>query len=226
MSSKIKIKKPHKSEMYPVGYHVVHGHVRICKSGTRTWVDTHLRKNRGRKTMHLSENILHLYWNNKKKYPKLKAIKPFQGYHELDNIIQFWLEYWKNQGVSFPKDLTPLHIKAIIAAESSFNPKVKAKTSTATGLMQVLKSSLAPLAGKKRQGWREVPDNYISVTQKELEDPVINIAAGVRWFGHKNYLMRNHKNVTLKKVIRNYHSRDKAGDEYAEKVLKYYNDSK
>jgi hypothetical protein len=74
--------------MCPVGCHVVRGHVRVCKSGTRTWVDTHIRKNRSRRTMHFSENILHLYWNNKKKYPKLKAKKPFEGYHELDSIIQ------------------------------------------------------------------------------------------------------------------------------------------
>lgn len=225
MGSKIKIAKPPKSEMCPVGYHVVRGHYRTCKSGTVTWVDAHLRKNRGRKTMYLSENLLHLYWSSKKKYSHLKAIKPFSGYHELDSIIQFWLEYWKSKGVKFPKSLTPLHIKAMIAVESSFNPKAKAKTSTATGLMQVLKTALAPMAGKKRTGWREVRDNYISVTSKELENPIIGIAVGIRWLGHKNFLLRNHKNVNVKKVMRDYHSRDKAGEEYAEKVLKYYNSS-
>lgn len=123
MDSKIKVNKPPKSEMCPVGFHVVHGHARICKSGTRTWVDTHLRKNRGRKTMYLSENFLHLYWSNNKKYPKLTAIKSFDGYHELDSIIQFWLEYWKSQGVNFPKGLTPLHKKPLLQQSLVLIPK-------------------------------------------------------------------------------------------------------
>lgn len=226
MSFKINIKKPAKSEICPVGHHIVRGHYRICKSGTKTWVDVHIRKNRGRKTMYLSENLLYLFWKNKKKYHKLNKIKGFAGHHELDTVIQFWLEYWKKSGVKFPKGLRPLHIKALIAVESSFNPNAKAKTSTATGLMQILRTAIGPLTGKKRKGWREVRDNYISVTQKELLDPVVNIGAGIRWLGHKNYLLRNHKNVTEKEVVRDYHSRDKAGDEYAEKVLKYYNISK
>ena len=55
---------------------------------------------------------------------------------------------------------------------------------------------------------------------------MVNIAVGIRWFAHKFFLMRNHKDKSLRTVIRNYHSRDKAGDEYAEKILKLYNQSK
>ena len=72
MSRKIQIKRPRKTEICPVGYHVVRGHHRICKSGIVTWVDTHLRKNRGRKTMYLSENLLYLYWNSKKNIPNYR----------------------------------------------------------------------------------------------------------------------------------------------------------
>lgn len=226
MSSKINVIKPSDGEMCPPGYHVVRGHERVCESGTKTWVDAHVRKNRGRKTMYLSENILYLYWNNKNKYQMLKGIKGFLAHHEIDSIIQFWLEHWKERGVTFPNGLTPLHIKALIAVESSFDSLAKSRSSTATGLMQILKTAIGPLAGRKRKGWREVHDNYIAVTQEELKDPVVNIAAGIRWLGHKNYLLRNHKNVTYKEVIRDYHSRDKAGELYAKKVLKYYNDSK
>lgn len=92
--------------------------------------------------------------------------------------------------------------------------------------MQVLKTAIVLLAGKRRNGWIEVRDNYIESNQKDLEDPVINIAVGIRWLGHKYFLLRNHKNVTQKEVIRDYHSRDKDGEAYAKKVLKYYNDSK
>lgn len=37
---------------------------------------------------------------------------------EYDAAIRFWLEYWKSAGVSFPDDLDPLMIKAMIAVES------------------------------------------------------------------------------------------------------------
>lgn len=226
MTNKIKITKPRDSHMCPVGCHVVKGHYRKCASGTKTWVDTHLRKNRGRKVILLEENILYLYWNNKKKYKRIKGIKTFPPFHELDSIIQFWLEYWKDQGIKFPKGLTALHMKALIAVESSFKPKARAKTSSAIGLMQLLKGVRSALKGTKNTRNNEIRNHFIYVSEKQLEDPVVNIAVGTRWFAHKFFLMRNRKDQSLKTVIRNYHSRDKEGDKYAKKVLKYYNDSK
>ena len=93
--------------------------------------------------------------------------------------------------------------------------------------MQVLKSSLRPLRGLKRKNWRELRDNYIRVSLKELEEPVINIATGsIRWLGHKYFLLRNHRHKGVQETIRDYHSRDKAGSAYAEKVLKLYHLSK
>jgi len=225
-NNQIKVKQPRNSEMCPVGYHVVKGHYRECASGTNTWVDVHLRKNRGKKALLLEENIQFLYWNNNNKYKKINGIKTFPAHHELDSIIHFWLDYWKEKGVKFPKGLTALHIKALIAVESSFRPKARPKTSSAVGLMQLLKGARSVLRGTKNTRNNEVRNHYISVTEKQLEDPVVNIAAGIRWFAHKFYLMRNHKDKSLKTVIRNYHSKDKAGDEYAKKVLDYYKQSK
>lgn len=64
------MKESDPKEMCPPGYHVVHGHKRICKSGTTTWVDTHIRRNRGKiRPGLLKENIWFLFWNSKKKYP-------------------------------------------------------------------------------------------------------------------------------------------------------------
>ena len=71
----IQLSKPPIGEMCPPGYHVVHGHERICKSGTATWVDTHTRKNRGRiRPGLLKENIHFLYWNTKKNMAKALAL--------------------------------------------------------------------------------------------------------------------------------------------------------
>ena len=176
--------------------------------------------------MYLFENLLFYYWNSDKNFPKINAIKGFPGHHNLDNVIQFWLHYWRSKRVKFPEGLEPLHIKALIAAESSFNPKARARTSSATGLMQVLKTALMRLKGIEKNNWREVRNNYIRVSSKELEDPVVNIAVGIRWLGHKHYLLRNHSKKGVRETLRDYHSRNKAGEIHADKVLKLYRLSK
>ena len=51
--------------------------------------------------MYLEENLLFLYWNKERNYGKLKTVIGYPPHHELDEIIQFWLEYWKNQGIKF-----------------------------------------------------------------------------------------------------------------------------
>jgi hypothetical protein len=92
--------------------------------------------------------------------------------------------------------------------------------------MQVLKTALSALRGTKNLRDNEVKDNYISVTTEQLTDPVVNIAVGTRWLAHKYFLLRNHKNKSVKEVIRDYHSRDKVGEEYAERILNLYKKSK
>ena len=223
---KIVLHRPSNAEMCPLGFHVVKGHWRTCVSGTVTWVDTHLRKNRGKTTMYLFENLQFYYWNNTKKYPKINAIKGFPAHHNLDGVIQFWLHYWRSRGVKFPHGLDPLHIKALIAAESSFNPEAEAEESTGTGLMQVLKPALRYLKGVEVNNWREVRDNYLRISSEELKNPVVNIAVGIRWLGHKYYLLRNHSKKGIRETIRDYHSRNKAGEIHADKVLKFYRLSK
>lgn len=133
--------KPSSSEMCPPGYHVVQGHKRVCESGTATWVDAHIRKNREKiRPGLLKENIHFLFWNSKKKYPILNEIKGFEGLGaEFDPLIQFWLDYWKAQGIEFPKDLDPLIVKAMIAVESTFDPS---KITKATAPPQDLCRSL------------------------------------------------------------------------------------
>lgn len=229
MRKNIKITKPKTSLMCPPGSHVVRGHYRICKSGTRTWVDTHIRRNRGKKIMLLSENLLYLYWNNKKAFDKIKAVKGFHSHHELDPVIHFWLNYWKSQGLKFPKGLTPLHIKCLIAVESSFRPGVHAKSSTAMGLMQLLAPTLQRLKGVKKNNYREIRNHYLSLSKKEALNPVLNIAAGIRWLSNKHEQLLRIKRIKdkgIKSTIKYYHSWDKDGEKYAKKILKLYNESK
>ena len=224
--SSIKIERPDDSKICELGYHVVSGHPRVCKSGTSTWVDDHIRKNRSKKLMYLEENLLFLFWNNKNTYEIINAVKGFPPYHEIDPIIQFWLDYWREQGIKFPEDLTPLHIKVLIAIESSFNVTARPKTTSAVGLMQILKGARNSLAGTLDVKNNEVKDHHVYVTELQLEDPIINIAVGIKWLAHKFYLIRNHKDKSLKKTLKFYYSNDEAGEKYAEKILKLYEQSK
>lgn len=233
MAKKIKFEKPSTKLMCPIGSHVVKGHYRKCASGTKTWVDTHVRKNRSKKNkkkvMYLPENLLYIFWNSKKKYPNLKKIKGFPPHNEIDGLIQFWFDYWKSQGLKFHPSMKPLHIKALIATESSFRTHVSAGSSTATGLMQLLAPTLQRLKGVKHNNYREVDSQFVSISKKERKDPVLNIAAGTRWLSHKYEQLlkiRKNKGVSLKEAIKYYHSWDEEGEKYADKILRLYKESR
>ena len=219
---------PPTDEMCPPGYHVVHGHERICHSGTATWVDTHIRKNHGK--IHpglLKENILYLYWNSKQRFPPLKPIKGFDDSADYDQAIQFWLEYWKNHGVSFPKDLDPLIIKTIIAYESSFNPNAKSKNSTASGLMQVLDPMLRMLGGfPNEKKWISVRTNLIHVEKQDKLDPIVSIALGTRLFGQKFSEIKDKDKRTVLETVCRYHSTKKDGIAYGKKIMELYEASR
>ena len=226
--SRIIIKQPEKYEMCPVGYHVVRGHQRICGSGTRTWVDAHNAKNPKRtKSALLAENIHYLYWNAElEDYDDLKAIKGFPAHHEIDVAIQFWIDHWKAQGLKFPSDFDPLVVKAIIAIESSFNPSAASRISTATGLMQVTNTTRRELSGQKRKAYRLVKDQIVSVSQVDLKDPVINIAAGTRWLAAKVLQIPGGNKLNTHNLIKAYNQWNEEGEAYAKKVLDLYEQSK
>jgi soluble lytic murein transglycosylase-like protein len=223
------LKKPSSSEMCTPGTHLVHEHERVCKSGTASWVHTHIRKNKGKiRPGLLKENIHFLFWTAQKKYSSLNAIVGFKDKgSEYDALIQFWLEYWKSQGMLFPNDLEPLMIKALIAKESTFNPNEKNKVSTAAGLMQITEQSLRILGGHPNtKKWIEVRNNLIHVKKDDRFDPVVNIALGVRWLGYKFSQIPKQYAKTAQGVLIGYHSFNKDGETYAKQVLTFYEKSK
>ena len=136
----------------PLGQHYVKDHTRRTKKSGIVSVSAHCRVNpKGKEKLLHASNLRHLYYNRLKKiYPKLRAIKGFRGFHKYDPMIQFWTEYWKDKDV-LPKEVDPLLIKAMIAAESSFRPRVRTKDSrsTATGLLQLTESTLKTLKGNR-----------------------------------------------------------------------------
>ncbi len=220
------LKKPKPSEMCAPGYHVVHGHERICHSGTVTWVDAHVRKNRNKiKPGLLIENIHYLFWNSKKKYSWLKQIEGYPQGDKYDDLIQFWLDYWNSQGLEFPDDLDALMVKALISVESDFNPNAESTDpkSTASGLMQVTDQSLRVLGGfPNKKKWIEARKHLIHVTKDDKLDPVVSVALGTRLLAHKFSQIPKRYPKNAKGTLIGYHSFDKAGEKYADEVLSRY----
>ena len=217
----------------PPGQHYVRGHLRRTKKSGLVPVTDHCRTNSQSQVDLLdASNLRYLYDNRpQKQYPKLPAIKGFKGFHQYDPIIQFWTEYWKNKKV-LPDEVDPLLIKAIIAAESSFRPGVRTNDprSTATGLMQLTSSTLKTLRGNPdRKGYIEVKHDPIYLEDDERLDPIVNIAAGTRWLGHKikTSRKRNSKDIAERIFagVKFYHSWTQIGENHAKKIYRYYNET-
>jgi hypothetical protein len=105
--------------------------------------------------------------------------------------------------------------------------KTKVKGSSAEGLMQVTDQGLRVLGGHpNKDKWIEVKKNLIHVNKQDKFDPIVNIALGTRLFGHKYSQIPNGPKKTVREALRRYHSRDTAGDEYAEKILELYEKSR
>jgi hypothetical protein len=221
------LKRPPTLKMAPPGSHVVKRHVKISAKGIKYYVKAHARKNRGSKIILLPENLLYLYWHGDLDYPRLGTVKGFEEFSEFDQVVQFWLNFWKEQGLPFPKDLDPFLIKVLIAKESSFRTSVKTKMagSSATGLMQVLQTTLYRLEGIPKNNYVEVKNNFLQLNLSDLTDPVINVAAGIRWLSHKYYLLLAEKKAKPDdafSMIKYYHSWDKDGEAYANEIFKMY----
>ena len=100
--------------------------------------------------------------------------------------------------------------------------------STATGLMQLTGSTLKTLKGDPdKKGYIEVDKHPIYLEDDERLDPLVNIATGIRWLGHKikTSRRRNSKNVAERIFagVKFYHSWTQIEEVYAKKVYRYYN---
>jgi hypothetical protein len=215
------------------GSHRVKKHYRISANGKKHAVEEHCRLNSKKKSAILySSNLDYLFINKKKKYARLKKIKGYKDFGLYDEMIQFWLDYWKSKNeISF--NIDPMLIKAIIAVESSFRDKVITKTvgSSATGLMQITKNTMKWLAGKpQRNGHIQVHKNQVDINQDEAKVANSKIAAGTRWLIFKINKSRNRysksKEKRLHGGIKFYYGWTEDGQKYLDKVLKVYHENK
>ncbi|MCH2533979.1 MAG: transglycosylase SLT domain-containing protein [Bdellovibrionales bacterium] len=214
------------------GYHYVKSHTRTSSNGQKYKVEAHCRVNANSKKDHLYKSNLEYLYNNMKKNYKYKTLKRVKGFNQdrgqYDEMIQFWLKYWRQKGL-IREDIDPLLVKSIIAIESSFREKVitSLPNSSATGLMQIVKKTMRILSGKLGNEVRKVK---IDISQQDAKIANVNIAAGTRWLIYKitTSPWRNKKNKQerLFAGVKYYHSWDQAGEDYARKVFDLYEKSK
>jgi len=111
----------------------------------------------------------------------------FSNGARYDAQIAGWTQYWND--VLKPSDpLDPNFVKALIATESGFDPDVladKKNQNSARGLMQITNSTREILG----DDGGEIKDHCIATTRSDLNDPDVNICAGVRWLFHKRGLL-------------------------------------
>lgn len=221
------ISRPATMKMAPPGSHVVARQARFSKNGIKYFVKAHIRKNRGKKVVLLPENLLYLHWHGDHEYPALGKVKGYAEFPEFDSVIQFWLNFWKDEGLKFPEDLDPFLIKVIIAIESRFRPAVRTKIpgSSATGLMQVTNKTREDLNGKSKESKHALRDSFLDLDMVDLTDPVINIASGIRWLSYKYTKPKTGAKKNLFNMLKGYYFWNEDGEAYARKVLNLYNDS-
>jgi len=189
------VTSPHPWRLCPAGEHWVSTHpLRVPPSranplGYTTTRQGHCAKNPTGKDQLYPDEIIEISRNS---FSDLKDIPCSDnlGFRskgtQHDTLIAGWTKYWNE--VLRPKNLlNPNIVKALIASESGFNSEMlanKKNSNSARGLMQILNSTRKTLGDEKG----ELQDHFLTVTKQDLNDPCINICAGIRWLFQKQKL--------------------------------------
>lgn len=155
----------------------------------------------------------------------------FQGSGtQYDDLIAGWTKYW-NDVLSPQEPLSSNIVKALIASESGFDSKMlanKKNSNSARGLMQILNSTRKTLGDEKG----ELHDHFLTVTKDELNDPSVNICAGIRWLFQKQRLASSYlgREASWEEAVMNYKGKLKSKPDDAEankqkKIFKKYLDA-
>jgi hypothetical protein len=183
-----------------------------------TIVDPHERR--------VNLNILDLNTlsNILKEYNRKGIVLPAKGKLQIpsedlfDDCIAVWVDYF-NKKLNLNSPIDPDMIKALIASESSFKPLATNKT--ATGLTQITTATLKILLNQKG----EVKDYLFKGLQKKnLNDPNVSIALGVRWIAYKKVYEDKllNRNATSDEVIQLYKGILNDKSEKASEIMKNY----
>lgn len=215
----------------PLGAHWVRTHQRRVIPSTLhpdglTTVDGHCRRNPSSKEMILSDELKYIeekYFGNTRNLPSRHPIGFGKKGSQFDALIGGWTQYW-NERFPSREPLDPDYVKALIGTESSFNQKTltRSKSGWAVGLMQVTEETLKILKNEKG----ELKDHLVKVTFNDLQDPSLNIAAGVRWLFRKKEITaaRLGREPLWSEVIEDYKGVLRQKNEKKTMIMKKFNE--
>jgi soluble lytic murein transglycosylase-like protein len=139
-----------------------------------------------------------------------------------DDLISGWTAYW-NDVFQLKNPLHPNYVKALMATESTFDPKARApnsrKIGPARGLLQLTEETTRLAKNHKRHEYR---DHFIDLEYEELWDPSKNISFGVRHLFRKRETAkaRLKREPTWFEVLMDYKGMLKSNSNQAKKVNK------
>lgn len=181
--------KVHPWRLCEIGSHWVREHIRTTPKGNVVTVRAHCARNPSGTDRLTVDEIAEI---TERQFGVLKGglCSSNIGYgrgSEFDSIILGWTQYW-NEVLAPDEPLDPNIVKALIASESSFNPKAKTKSGglNVRGLMQIrddTRKIVGDVKGEMKRG-------YISAQPDDLWDPSVNISIGIRWLFRKRQIVR------------------------------------
>lgn len=213
-----------------IGEHWVRRHPKQLRTGQITDHDGHCRKNPSKKDLLKGDEMeliatSDLFLNPKVKVSKNNIKMPLvtlEKQNQYDDLISGWTAYW-NDVFQLKNPLHPNYVKALMATESTFNPKAKApnpkQIGLARGLMQLTERTTRWAKDLKI---REYRDHYIDLEYEDLWDPNKNIAFGVRHLFRKRETAKNRlkRDPTWLEVVTDYKGMLKSNSKEAQKVKK------
>jgi len=211
--------KIHPWRKCPIGKHLVREHIvhvppsKTHPNGiTSTWHE-HCAANPSHKDelsyaeiQHITETHFSTLTTEGESGPTAGVLTEFSSGDKYDNQIRGWVRYW-NEVFNPINPLDPNLIKALIATESSFDPRKVASRKDighARGLMQIIDQTWRILGDHKG----ELKNHLIPLMEKELFDPSANICVGIRWLFRKKETAsgRLKREATWDEAIEDYKS--------------------
>ncbi len=149
--------------------------------------------------------------------------------NEFNSLIVGWTQYW-NDVFKPTVPLDPDLVKALVMTESSFRPKKNNRLNekrTAYGLMQIMTQTMKYLGGYRK----ELRNHLLQIDLKDINDPVLNIAAGVRWLFRKKEITdararKKGVKATWLEAIMEYKGRKTLNHTEVKNVVKRYEELK
>lgn len=188
----------------------------------RTIVDRHLRHISGQYLdLKLIAQIFKNYDQKNILFPEKEKLN-LANEDRYNDLIAIWVDYF-NKKLTLKSPLDPNMIKALIASESTFQPEITNKK--ATGLTQVTTDTLKILQDLSGESKDFV---FKDIRRKDLKDPNVAIALGVRWLGYKKQYAEKilKRPATSDEVIQVYkgilNDKSKTAKEIMKKYREFY----